>query len=147
MQRRDAAAARLDARLSEIPGIYPQQMAPGATRSAHHLYIFRYVAEEFGGPEKAQFARALNAEGIPARGGYNPLYREPLFADVIPHNPDLVACGLRGPRDYSRVRCENTERLHAEGIWFTQSVLLADPEDMDDIADAIIKIRENLDEL
>jgi len=148
MQRRDQAAARLDERLSQIEGLHPQKMAPGATRSAHHLYIFRYVAEEFGGPPRARFLEALNAEGIPGRLGYNPLYREPLFADTIPNNPKLLACGSRADdMDYSTVECPNAERLTKEAVWFTQSVLLGTPEDMDDIADAILKIKENVDEL
>ena len=146
MHRRDAAAARLDQRLSDVPGIVPQKMVPGATRSAHHLYVFRYLADEFGGPDRARFLEALNAEGAPGRVGYNPLYREPLFAEVIPASPKLLAGGL-GEMDYSNVRCHNCERVCDEGVWLTQTVLLGTPEDMDDIADAILKIKENVDEL
>lgn len=39
------------------------------------------------------------------------------------------------------------EQAAAEGIWFRQSMLLAEKEDMNDIIGAAAKIHDNVDEL
>ena len=43
--------------------------------------------------------------------------------------------------------CPAAEQACREAIWIGQSVLLAEPEEMDDIAKAIVKVRENVGEL
>ena len=40
--RRNENALYLSKLLSEIPGIKPAKLYDGATRSAYHLYMFRY---------------------------------------------------------------------------------------------------------
>jgi hypothetical protein len=50
--------------------------------------------------------------------------------------------------DYSKVYLETAEKLtEKQGVWTTQNVLLGEKEDMDQFADAIIKIVENVDEI
>ena len=46
--------------LSEIPGIQPARLYEGCTRSAYHLYMFRYQKEQFANLSRAQFLRALS---------------------------------------------------------------------------------------
>ena len=58
------------------------------------------------------------------------------------------SCPRNGPDvDYSRVSCPNTERLCEEAVCIGQSVLLAEEEDMADIARAVEKVLENKDDL
>jgi hypothetical protein len=45
----------------------------GCTRNAYHLYMFRYDPSAFAGLPRAQFLKALRAEGLPALSGYSPL--------------------------------------------------------------------------
>ncbi len=44
--------------------------------------------------------------------------------------------------------CPVTERAcYEEGVWFGQSMLLGTKKDMDDIAEAILKVKHNIDEI
>ena len=82
-KRRTANALYLTSLLKEIPGIVPAQMYEGCTRNAYHLYMFRYEKAEFGGLSRATFLKALQAEGVPASGGYSPLNREPFLKAAL----------------------------------------------------------------
>ena len=149
MALRDANAAHLCGRLAEIEGIEPQAFSPGAERSAWHLFIFRYDPSAFGGLSRNRFVAALNAEGIPVGNGYNPLYREGMFtAGWQPDKCPFACKDYHGSVDYSRVHCPVAEHVCTDGsFWMTQNALLGTHRDMDDVADAIIKIREHADEL
>src|SRR5690606_9997260 len=46
-RRRSDNAAYLTDLLNEIQGIHPAKLYDGVTRSAYHLYMFRYDKEEF----------------------------------------------------------------------------------------------------
>jgi len=141
-ERRNSNALYLTSRLSEIEGIRPMKRSPEVTKHAYHLYIFRYDKEGFGGLSRADFLKALNAEGIPSSPGYVPLYREPAFRTNLEECP--LACKFAGRRmDYTQVYCPVTEKAcNEEGVWLFQSMLLGPKEDMDDIAEAIAKIHK-----
>jgi len=50
--------------------------------------------------------------------------------------------------DYRKTHCPVTEHICADGsFWMGQNALLGAERDMDDIADAILKVRDNLGEL
>ncbi|MCD6352337.1 MAG: DegT/DnrJ/EryC1/StrS family aminotransferase, partial [Armatimonadetes bacterium] len=148
-ERRQRSAAHLRKRLEEIPGIEPQAFSPGATKSAYHLFICRYDAEAFDGLSRDRFLQALAAEGIPAARGYNPLYREPMFAGGLDMDGCPFACKFyKGHVDYSTVKLPVVEHLCENGsFWMGQTVLLGDESDMDAIADAMAKIYEHRAEL
>src|SRR5437899_3164833 len=74
--RRNENALYLTRLLSEIPGIKPAKLCDGASRSAYHLYMFRYDKSRFAGLERAKFLAALSAEGIPASGGYGVMNKD-----------------------------------------------------------------------
>ena len=114
-----ANARYLDSKLREIPGIIPYKLANGATRSAYHLYPFRYIKEKFNNVSKEKFIQALNAEGIPCKA-YTP---SPQL-----NNAETVGMGI----DY---------------IDFYQNILLGSRSDMEDIVNAITKIYESRDSL
>lgn len=131
----------LNANLSQIDGIEPLPDDPNVTSHASHLYIFRYKKSFFADKPKSMFIKAMKAEGIPASAGYSiPLYDQPVFKNLM--------FGPRGKRvewpiTYNNVHCPETENAcFVEAIWFTQNVLLGTEEDMQDIVDAIVKIKE-----
>ncbi len=145
--RREKNAAYLDSRLREIGGVEPTVMTPGATRHAYHLYIFRFNSEEFGGVSRNVFLKALQAEGVPCSEGYVPLYKLPLFQHLDESWPALNKVSARY-MDYSKVSCPVCERVcREEAVWLTQNMLIGDQSDMDDIAEAVAKIKGNLGEL
>jgi len=146
-KRRIENAQYLDSKLSKIDGIKPLKNDERVTRHAYHLYIFRFNSEAFGGIPKSTFAKALQAEGIPASVGYSkPLYKE-AYLEYFRECP--LSCPYYGKViDYSSVKLPVTERAcHHEGMWLPQYVLLGSKNDMDDIVAAFEKIKENIDEL
>lgn len=142
-RQRDANGRYLDEQLGSIKGIRPMRSDPRQELHPRHLYIFRYDADEFGLP-RSRFLELLQAEGVPASGGYpvglhhQPLYsgkglREQIASYTMPH---LIA------HDYSATSCPITERACAsEAVWLTQPLLLAEQQDMEDIVHAIQKIQ------
>ena len=76
-------ARYLTSLLKEIPGIAPERPYDGCTRNAYHLYMFRYDNDRFAGLPRAQFLKALSAEGIPCSGGYSPLNKEPFLKSTL----------------------------------------------------------------
>jgi dTDP-4-amino-4,6-dideoxygalactose transaminase len=148
-QRRQRNAARLRELLAEVPGIEPQAFPPGAEQCAYHLFICRYHAEAFDGLHRDRFLEALNAEGIPASRGYNPLYREGAFVDGLDMNGCPFACRFyTGHVDYRSVRLPKVEHACNEGaFWLFHNVLLGDERDVEDIAAAMLKVYEHRAEL
>jgi len=143
---RNENALYLSDRLSRIKGIEPLQRGPEITRHAYHLYIFRYSPEEFEGLPRSRFLEALKAEGIPCSSGYVPLYKERFMLNLA---KDPLLSQLYGKKaDHSNVKLTVTERAcYEEGVWLFQSMLLGTREDMDDIFNAIAKIKENVKEI
>jgi dTDP-4-amino-4,6-dideoxygalactose transaminase len=145
---RERNADYLTSLLREIPGIAPARVHEGCTRSAHHLYMFRYDKEEFAGLPRAPFLRALGAEGIPASPGYSRLTQEPFLKNTLQsrayraiYPPERLADAV------DRIRCPVNDRLCGEAVWFTQKMLLGPREDMDQIAEAVRKIRAHADRI
>jgi dTDP-4-amino-4,6-dideoxygalactose transaminase len=152
--RRTANARVLDGLLSEIEGIDPLVTLTTTTGHSHHIYMFRYYPESFGGVDKQRFVRALQAEGIDgAFAGYTvPLYRNPMFVEKnFLGGPWPVDAWEHGRRlDYAAFagRCPVSERACAsEAVWIPQTMLLADEEAMQDIARAIRKVQDFAEEL
>ena len=105
------------------------------TRNAYHLYMFRYDAAQFAGLTRSQFLKALSAEGVSGSGGYSPLNKE-AFIKARLNSKSFT-------RVYSKERLKSWEdrnnmpvndKLCNEAVWFTQTMLLGDRTDMDEIA-------------
>ena len=145
---RETNAAYLTSQLREIAGILPARMYPGCTRNAYHLYMFRYGKEHFANLPRARFLKALSAEGIPCSGGYTPLNKEPLLDYTLASRGFQRVFDQRTLSEYrDRTHCPVNDKLCEEGVWFTQTMLLAGRSDMDQIAGAIRKIQAHAHEL
>jgi len=143
-RRREQNAAYLTAQLSEIPGIHPARMYPGATRNAYHLYMLRYQREGFANLPRSQFLKALEAEGIPCSSGYTPLNKEPFLKNTFDsrgYRAIYPAKQLDGWLE--RNQCPVNDQLCEEAVWFTQTMLLGPRSDMDQIAEAVRKIHRH----
>jgi len=139
--RRMENAAYLDARIREMPFAYSMRPDARVTRNSYHLELVGIREEMLRGISRGRFLEALNAEGIPLVPGYLPAYdfgcvggayaRRCVGGEINVH-PDLP----------------HAERMaRHEGCWLYHSVLLGEKADMDDIADGMLKVYENLDEL
>lgn len=127
----------LTERLNKIEGIEPLNRDEHVTVHAYHLYIFKYDKKLFANASREQFVKALNAEGIPATTGYAmPLYRQPAFETIS-----------FGKYNYSSLHLPVSEAACKQSVWLPQNLLLGSKADMDDIVEAIEKIKLNAKEL
>lgn len=146
--RRDANGCYLAERLrAETDGLAPTKLDARVTRMSYHLFMARYRPEAFGGMPREDFLAAMNAEGIPCSGGYvHPLFRNPMFLKkdfwkggfpcVPPFAADIEYADFGA-------RCPVSEQACREAVWLTQSMLLGEREDMDDVVDAVVKIQRS----
>ncbi len=145
-QKREKNASYLNKHLDQIEGVEILSADPTITSNSIHLYIWRYKKEYFSNIPKAKFIEALQKEGLILSAGYSiPLYRQPLFKNQ--------AFGSRGKKidlgvNYNTYHLLETEKAcYEEAVWFPQFVLLGDEDDMKDIVEAIVKVKENADEI
>ena len=148
-QRRTENGAYLSSLLKEIPGIKPAKLYPHATRSAYHLYMFRYDPEPFAGLTRARFLGALGAEGIPGSSGYGEMNKEEYVLSLARNKHFLKLYGERRLKDWAdqNRHCLENEKLCRQAVWFTQNMLLGPRTDMDKIAEAIRRIQKHAAEL
>lgn len=125
--------------LGAIPGITPPMVDPRITAHAYHLYALQYSSDAFGGHSRDQFIAALNAEGIPVGAGYVPLYKEVVFQRKA--RGEGSWCRGAAPVDYAGIRLPACERACEQAIWIFQTLLMGEPIDMHDIAEAITRIQ------
>lgn len=147
--RRSENAAYLSKLLGEIPGIKPAKLYEGTTRSAFHLYMFRYDAAQFAGLDKGKFMAALNAEGVPCSGGYGMMNKDS-YVTALAKNPHfLKVYGEQRMKDWleQTLNCPQNDQVCEQAVWFTQTMLLGPRSDMDQIAEAIRKIQKHAGEL
>ena len=105
--------------------------------------MVRYDPAAFKDLSREALLKAVNAEGIPAFSGYtHALYRNPMFLNRAFYAPGA-------PEDYGKFSecCPVAERaVSYEAIWLEQRFFLGSRADMDDIAEAFRKVKDNVDE-
>jgi perosamine synthetase len=158
LDRRRRLADRLSAHVANIPGLTPPRVVTGCTHS-YYLYPLRYDASVTG-VSRATFVRAVLAElpdpydyeSTPLAEGYvRPLYFQPIYQQRIALGADGFP--FRYGDDESSVSyapgiCPVSERLYQRELII--SPLVREPlndEDIDALAEALLKVTENLDAL
>lgn len=142
MAVREKNAAYLAGRMKTMEFAHAMNYDDRIDRHAYHLFVIRLDSEKFAekGITREQFIKALNAEGIPLSVGYNPLYTFPCI--TVPYTEELIG---------TKITVENLPEselaAYKEGTWLYQACLLGTREDMDMIADAMIKVWEHADEI
>ncbi len=146
---REQNAEYLSAQFRQIPGLAPAKMYAGCTRNAYHLYMFRFLPEQFGGGlTRAQFLKAMSAEGIPCMAGYTPLNQEPFIKEVLASKAYKRIYPAKLLAEWAeRNRCPANDQLCDQAVWFTQPMLLGPRKDMEDIVAAVTKIKVHAAEL
>ncbi|MGV3640803.1 MAG: DegT/DnrJ/EryC1/StrS family aminotransferase [Adhaeribacter sp.] len=148
-RRRNENATYLSTLIREIPGISPARLYEGTTRSAYHLYMFRYDKAAFGGMDRKRFLEALTAEGVPCSPGYGRMNRDQYVTGLAQNKHYLRLYGEKTMQDWlERNQCPQNDKLSGEqGVWLTQNMLLGPRSDMDQIAEAIRKIHKHAGQL
>ena len=136
-------------RLRGTPGFAFLKRDKRVTRVAAYQYVFKYMPENFGGIPRAAFLAALEMEGIPCDGlFYEPVYRSALFPVDPADFPALSWCRAEPLNLKMLYHCPVSERAaYVEAVWLPHHLFLGTRKDTDDIADAILKVCENVDEL
>jgi len=148
--RRNENAAYLTSRLKDVPGIVPQKLYEGTASGSFYLYATTYRKEHFNGADRSRFLKALSAEGV----SFSPyirqgLHREPWIEHILSSKVyKKMFSQKRLTRYRDEIKCPNCDQVCREMamIW-ASGPLLGTKEDMDDIANAILKVYENRDKL
>jgi len=135
--RNDNAVA-LNAALDEIPGVRTPRRDPRMDSQGNYCFVFHYDAEQFAGLPLRNFEAALAAEGIPMGVSYPSLtdlavFRNRNFAPRLrEHAPSI---------DYSTQHLPRAEHAAASTVWLQHRLLLAEREDVLDVARAVARIQ------
>jgi dTDP-4-amino-4,6-dideoxygalactose transaminase len=135
--RNDNAVA-LNAALDEVPGLRAPRRDPRMDSQGNYCFVFHYDPVQFAGLALDGFERALAAEGIPMGVSYPSLSDLALFRE-----------GNFGPRlrasapavDYASLHLPVAEHAAASTVWLQHRLLLADREDVLDVARAAARIQ------
>jgi dTDP-4-amino-4,6-dideoxygalactose transaminase len=136
-------------RLRGTPGLAFLERDKRLTRVAAYQFVFKYLPEHFGGIPRAAFLGALQMEGVPCDGlFYEPVYRSALFP-VDPAQWPVLSWGREQPVDLkTRFHCPVSERAaYEESVWLPHHIFLGSKKDTDNIAEAVLKVCENIEEL
>jgi dTDP-4-amino-4,6-dideoxygalactose transaminase len=140
----------LNARLAGYPGLVMPGVRPGCTH-VYYMHAMKLI-EPLAGCSRDAFTHALNAEGIPIRGGYvRPLYLEPLFQKRIAIGGKgfpFVGPHYGGTTNYSKGICPVAEDLYENKTLINAYVYPPlTRADMDDIVAGIDKVLRSVTNL
>jgi L-glutamine:scyllo-inosose aminotransferase len=148
--RRLANVRHLEKRLSELGdiGLRLQKHDARMTDPAFYQVVLLYDSTRWKGLARDRFVEALEAEGVPADGAfYAPIPDRvaelfPLRAREYPATRERYGEALRP----EQVRCVNaSEAAYRRTVWMHHGLFLGRTADVDDIVDAICKVREGVD--
>ncbi len=147
--KRNENAKYLNEILSEIDGIEPI-IYPDKVKSSYYLYVAKYQSEKFNNLPKNKFVDAMNAEGISTLLGYPfPLYNQPIFREknFWNHGCPESCSAYANEIDYTKINHPSSEKMCEIGFWFPNFVLHGTKKDIDNIGEAIEKIKKYSAEL
>jgi dTDP-4-amino-4,6-dideoxygalactose transaminase len=139
----------LEKRLSKTPGIGLLKPDPRITRLAPYGYVMKYFASQANEIPRAAFVAAMQLEGVHCDGlFYEPVYKSSLFP-VDPTDFPALSWNREKPLDLrTAYSCPESEKAaYHEAVWFPHQHFLGPQNDVDDVADAIHKVLENIQEL
>lgn len=137
-RRREESAKLLDGALGQIRGLRPQSDDPRIDSRAFYCYILHYDPAEFAGLPLSGFEEALAAEGLALGSCYPSLNRLELFHEAR-FSPRHRASAPT--IDYAAQRLPRAEAATTSTVWLGHPMLLAEPEDVLDIARAMERIQ------
>lgn len=148
-ENRDKNGMYLNTLLAAMPGVKPMRRDKRETKEAYFNFAFRYDKDKFKGLPIEKFRRALESEiGIGVDSSYEPLNNCSLYV------PQLKPARYKLNDQYwndinpSRFILPVCKRIYSEeSVCIHHKVLMGSTADMDEIAKAIEKIYNNVDEL
>jgi len=148
--RRNENAAHLTSRLKDIPGIIPQKLYEGTDSCSFYLYMMTYRKEYFNNADRSKFLKAVAAEGVSLSPYLSQgLHREPWVEHILNSKVYRKMFSKERLQRYREEnRCPNCDKICQEmALIWASGPLLGTKEDMNDVANAILKVYENRDKL
>jgi dTDP-4-amino-4,6-dideoxygalactose transaminase len=141
--RNDNALA-LNAAISEIPGLRPQRRDRRMDSQGNYCFVMHCDSSAFAGLPVRGFEEALRVEGVPMSVSYPSLGELAVFRvrnfgpRLRSHAPSFDDTALRLPR---------AEHAAASTVWLQHRLLLAERDDVLDVARAAARIPAHASEI
>ena len=151
-RKRSENAKYLTSKIKDIPGITPRKDYKQTNVTAYYYYGLRFNEKEFG-LSRDMFVKAMEAEGIHTSTGLGvieggAMHQEGVIESVLNTRTFQKLFSKKRLDDYrDSLSFPKCEQLVKETIGFSQYALLGPKSDVDDIANAMIKVYENRDKL
>jgi L-glutamine:2-deoxy-scyllo-inosose/3-amino-2,3-dideoxy-scyllo-inosose aminotransferase len=147
---RDKNAIYLSGLLAQIPGVAPMRRRKEVTQQSYYNFTFRLNVEALGGVSNQGFCAALNAElltGDAIEPPYEPLNNCGLYKPhtKVRHNLNDAYWQAIDPKRFDLP--VSTDAHGRSGVAVHHAALMGSKKDMNDIAEAVAKIVENVAEL
>ncbi len=135
-------ALYLDQLLGDIPGIRPAGVYKPNNRNTHYLYMMHYDKKQFDGLPRERFLRALNKEGVGCGNGYSRLNEHPFITKTLnSRGYKNIYSEKRLEKYFDENKCPVNDQLAEEGLFMGQRCLIGTRENIEQIAEAILKIK------
>ena len=136
---RNTNAILLSDALANIPGLHAQPRDPRMDSQGNYCFVWHYDREVFAGMSLRVFEHAMHQEGIPLGVSYPSLntlevFRNANFGPRRRNSAPTIDYGK--PMPLAEHAAEST-------VWMEHRVLLAEPEDVLDVARAAARIQHN----
>ena len=147
---RDENAIYLNSLLAQIPGIAPMRRRKEVTQQSYYNFGFRFDVEKLKGITNKQFAPAMNAEMRIPEGWeppYDPLNKCQLYKPWTKRRHKLSPAYWKAinPKRFKLPVC--TDATEKSGMAIHHMALMGTKKDIEDVAAAVAKVVENVDEL
>jgi L-glutamine:2-deoxy-scyllo-inosose/3-amino-2,3-dideoxy-scyllo-inosose aminotransferase len=142
---REENAAYLTDRLTATGGpLRTARRDPRVTRQAYYCLTMYVDPEKLGRLTRDQYLQALQAEGVPVGGTYEPVYRNGLL-NLYDRTSPIPFRNSNTVQNFAELRLPNTERAVTEtAAVMSHVLLLGSRELMDQIVDGVEKVNANL---
>jgi L-glutamine:2-deoxy-scyllo-inosose/3-amino-2,3-dideoxy-scyllo-inosose aminotransferase len=150
VKTKDANGQYLNGLLAQVPGILPMRRRKQVTQQGMYNYTFRLDWEKLGvrGITNAEFSTALSAElGMHFEPPYDPLNDCALYKPHTKRRHKLNAEYWKAINPKRFKLPVATDAHKKSGVAVMHNALLGTKRDMDDIAEAVAKVVQNLDQL
>ena len=148
-QHRDQNAKYLNQLLSDLPGVVPMWRDERENLEAYYNFAFRFLEEDFKELPVGRFREALSHElGCTVEACYQPLNSCALYN---PHSKPWrhkLRDGYWREIDPNRFQLPNCRKAREkESVCFHFTVLMGPRSDMEQVAEAVLKIYEHVEDL
>jgi dTDP-4-amino-4,6-dideoxygalactose transaminase len=145
-EERAIAGAEFEMKVAEVPGVRVMPRDPRITRWSFYRYVIAIEPDMFAGRTNSSVCIALEAEGIGAWTGYEPMSNYDLFQPQLSRLP--VAMEYADRLDPATMSFPVAEAAGLrESVYVDENVFRAGSKGIADAVEALAKIQRNADEL